>query len=168
MDGFLAWLEATPLSVWTREEPSIFAFPSILVAHAIGMGLAVGVNMAVAIHLLGAGPGIATRELKRYVPVMWFGFWLNAVSGVWLLIAYPTKGLTNPVFWLKLFLIAVGMRIFVVFSRTLFQDAATTGAIAAPPGRLRRLAVASLACWIGAITAGRLLAYTYRKLLAGW
>ena len=29
---------------------------------------------------------------------------------------------------------------------------------------LRRLAIASLLCWAGAITAGRLLAYTYTRL----
>jgi hypothetical protein len=31
---------------------------------------------------------------------------------------------------------------------------------------LRRLAIASLVCWGGAITAGRLLAYTYTRLRA--
>jgi hypothetical protein len=32
--------------------------------------------------------------------------------------------------------------------------------------RLRRLAVVSLVCWTAAITAGRLLAYTYSHLTA--
>ena len=31
---------------------------------------------------------------------------------------------------------------------------------------LRRLAITSLVCWGGAITAGRLLAYTYHRLRA--
>jgi hypothetical protein len=31
---------------------------------------------------------------------------------------------------------------------------------------LRRFAVTSLVCWAGAITAGRLLAYTYQRLRA--
>jgi hypothetical protein len=34
--------------------------------------------------------------------------------------------------------------------------------------RLRLLAAASLVCWAGAITAGRLLAYTHTRLLATW
>jgi len=33
-------------------------------------------------------------------------------------------------------------------------------------GRLRRLAAASILCWVGAITAGRFLAYTYTRLTA--
>jgi hypothetical protein len=31
---------------------------------------------------------------------------------------------------------------------------------------VRRLAIVSMVCWVGAITAGRLLAYTYTRLTA--
>ena len=47
--------------------------------------------------------------MQRFLPVMWFGFWLNAISGVLLLIGYPTKALTNPVFYLKLLFIALAV-----------------------------------------------------------
>src|SRR5262245_43141321 len=114
MDPFLIWLEATSLSVWVRESTSVFAFPGILSAHAIGMGLAAGINTAFALHVLGVAPGVPTQELRRFVPIMWFGFWLNAVSGVLLLIAYPTKALTNPVFYVKLTLIALAMGLYVL------------------------------------------------------
>jgi hypothetical protein len=80
------------------------------------------------------------------------------VSGVLLLIGYPTKALTNPVFYLKLTLIGVAMTLLVRISRLVF---ATNSPITS---RLRNLAIASLVCWAGAITAGRLLAYTYHRL----
>lgn len=169
MDPFFAWLESTPFSVWTRESTSVFAFPGILSAHAIGMGLAAGINAALALHLLGVGPGIPTIELRRFVPVIWFGFWLNAASGVVLLIAYPTKALTNPVFYLKLSFIALAMWIFMVISRRIFREPIPENGGALPKGRLpkaRLLAVVSLACWAGAIISGRLLAYTFTRLLA--
>lgn len=162
MNALLRWIESSALSVWTRESTSVFAFPAILSGHAIGMALAAGVNAAIALHLLGVGAGIPTRELRRFVPVVWVGVWLNAASGVLLLVAYPTKALTNPVFYLKLSLIAVAMAIFVVINRRVFRHP--------PPDEWRSsagrwLAVASLLSWAGAITAGRLLAYTYRRLL---
>jgi hypothetical protein len=99
---------------------------------------------------------------RRFLPIMWFGFWLNAVSGVLLLIAYPTKALTNPVFYLKLTLIGVAVRILVILRRRLRGDelAMTISA------RVKMLAVSSLVCWGGAIVAGRLLAYTYSRLTA--
>ena len=165
MDPFFLWLESTSLSVWTRESTSVFAFPAILSAHAIGMGLAAGINAALALHLLGVGPGIPMRELRRFIPFMWIGFWLNAVSGVVLLISYPTKALTNPVFYLKLSLIACAMWIFFVIDRRVLRDPASE--ISEPFGT-RTLAIGSLICWAGAITSGRLLAYTYSRLLVDW
>lgn len=165
MDAILGWLEATPLSVWTRESTSVWAFPAILSAHAIGMVIAAGISMAFALHLLGVGRGIPTCELRRFVGLLWTGFWLNAASGVLLVVAYPTKALTNPVFYLKMALIAVAMRIFVVIKRQLLRDLPQQAWVS---GRWRWLAAASLASWTGAITAGRLLAYTHRHLLAGF
>jgi len=160
MDQFFLWLEATPLSQWITQSTSVFAFPSILSAHAIGMGLAAGINAMFALHILGVARGVPSRELARFVPFMWFGFWLNFASGVLLLIGYPTKALTNPVFYLKLTLIGAAMGLYVLIRRRLFVGAADRS--------LRWLAGASLVCWAGAITAGRLLAYTYTRMFASW
>ena len=87
----------------------MFAFPGILALHAIGMGFAVGICLALDLRVLGVAPGVRIAEMRRFVPVVWAAFWLNAVSGVLLLIGYPTKALTNPVFYLKLLLIGVGL-----------------------------------------------------------
>lgn len=164
MDAYLLWLEKTSFSVWMRESPSLLAFPAILSAHTVGMGLVAGINGAFALRILGVGAGIPVKELKRFVPFMWFGFWLNFVSGVALLIAYPTKAVTNPVFYLKLSFIAAAMVLFMAINRRLFRTPVSHNP--AGSGSVTRLAAASLVCWTGAITAGRLLAYTYTRLLA--
>jgi hypothetical protein len=163
MGSFLAWLESTDFSTWMRESPSVFAFPAILSCHTIGMGLVAGTNTALALRILGVASAVPIREMKRFMPVMWFGFWLNAISGVLLLIAYPTKAVTNPVFYLKLGLIAFAMWLAAAISARLFDDSIPSGG--AHPGSVKTLATASLVCWAGAITAGRLLAYTYHRLL---
>jgi hypothetical protein len=165
LDPFLAWLESTSLSVWIVESPSLLAFPGILTLHAIGMGFAVGINAALDLRILGVAPGVPVGEMRRFVPVLWFGFWLNAVSGVLLLIGYPTKALTNPLFYLKLALIAVGMVLFVRISRRVFRDGVELDTLEPEAShRLRRLAIGSIMCWSGAIFAGRFLAYTYTRL----
>jgi hypothetical protein len=170
IDPFLAWVESTTLSQWVVGSPSMFAFPGILTLHAIGMGFAVGVSAAIDLRILGVAPNVPLQELRRFLPILWAGFWLNAVSGVLLLIGYPTKALTNPVFYLKLTLIAVAMVLLVRISRRVFATG-SGGSFSPldppdPPisSRLRNLAIASLICWSGAITAGRLLAYTYHRL----
>jgi len=165
MDPVFLWIEATRLSVWTRESPSIFAFPGILCLHAIGMGLAAGINVTFALGLLGVVRGAPPYELRRLVPIMWVGFWMNAISGALLLIAYPTKALTNPLFYVKLSLIAAGMLVFTRVNR-LFLQRVSSPAMSA--STTRWIAIASLACWSGAIVSGRLLAYTYTRLFATW
>jgi hypothetical protein len=160
----LGALESTSFSTWLRESPSLLAFPLMLSLHAIGMGLAAGINGAIALRILGVAPGVPVGEMEPFVRVMWAGFWMNAASGVGLLIAYPTKALTNPDFYLKLTLIALALVTVRALNRRVFG---------APESReatpiVRRLAAASLTCWAGAIIAGRLLAYTYTRLLASW
>ena len=158
MDPVFRWIESSALSVWTRESTSIFAYPAILSAHAIGMAMAAGVNAAIALRLLGVAPGIPPAEMRRYAGVAWSGFALNAFSGLLLLVAYPTKALTNPLFYVKLSLIAVGLGLFVAVNKRLERCTAAAE---------RWFAVALLTSWGGAIVAGRLLAYTYRRIMAG-
>ena len=164
MDPFFIWLESTSLSVWVRESLSVFAFPMILAYHTIGMGFVAGLSAAVDLRLLGVARGVPLLELKRFFPVMWAGFWLNAVSGVLLLIGYPTKALTNPLFYIKLACVALAVVILRVITNSVFRDA--TLDLGAIPRRGKLLAGASLFFWAGAILAGRLLAYTYSRLTA--
>jgi hypothetical protein len=164
MHSFFLWLESTGLSSWIRESTSLWAFPGILTLHTVGMGFVAGLSAAVDLRILGFAPFVPLLELRRFFPVLWLGFWMNAVSGVLLLIAYPTKALTNPVFYLKLTFIAlalVGLRSIV---RSVFGDASVD--VNPAPRRYRMMAIGSLVCWTGAITAGRLLAYTYSHLTA--
>ncbi len=151
---FTAWIESTDFSDWVRGSPSLFAFPAILSCHTVGMGLAAGIHAAIAFRILGIAPSVPILEMRRFLPAMWFGFWLNFVSGIVLLIGYPTKALTNPDFYLKLGLIAAGVWLVGIIRDRI--DSFPRG-----------LAWASLICWGGAITSGRLLAYTYRHLMAG-
>jgi hypothetical protein len=178
LNSFCLWLEATALSTWVRESTSVYAFPAILSVHAIGMGLAVGVNVAIAVRLLGFAPGVPPHELRRFAPIMWLGFWMNTASGVLLFLGYPTKALTNPVFYMKMSLIAVGMWLYVLMSRQLGQagqagQAGWAGQADQADLKVRTtngtmIAFASLACWAGAVTTGRLLAYTAKRILATW
>lgn len=161
LDFLFLRLESTAFSVWMRESTSVFAFPMILAIHTVGLGLLAGFDAAHDLRILGFARRIPLMEFKRFVPLLWLGLWLNVLSGIALLVAYPTKALTNPVFYLKLGLIAVALVLFKVIRRHQLTDDTLTG-------RVKLLAVASLLCWTGAITAGRLLAYTYTRLDVHW
>ena len=153
---FTAWLEHTDLSVWIRESPSLLVFPTFLIVHAFGMAFLAGTNAALDLRILGFAPRVPLAAMERFFPVLWFGFVINLISGLLLLIAYPTKALTNPVFYVKLGCIAGGMIVMTLIRTRAIREGQKTNA----------LAVVSLVLWAGAIVAGRLLAYTCTYLLA--
>ena len=156
-DSFFRWMESTTVSVWINESPSLFAFPGILAAHTIGLGLLAGLNSALDLRLLGIARRIPPTAFIRLLPIMWFGLWVNVLSGIALLVAYPTKALTNPLFYLKLGLIAVALAILRAIARRIHPAPAVS--------RLTKmLAVASLVAWAATIAAGRFLAYTCTRL----
>jgi hypothetical protein len=160
MEPFFVWLEATSLSTWLRESPSLWAFPFVLILHTVGLAFFVGTNVAWDVRVLGFSLGIPLEALRRYFLIMWAGFWINAFSGVLLLIAYPTKSLTNPLFYAKLALIVFG----VVLAFRIRVDVNGLAARADAPPMARMLAAVSLVCWVAVIFAGRLLAYTCTRL----
>jgi hypothetical protein len=159
---FLRTIEDTGISTWLRESESPFAFYFVLLFHTFGLALLVGANAVVDLRLLGVQREIPLAPLKRLFGIMWLGFAVNAASGVLLLVAYPTKALTNPVFYLKLILIASAVLVMRKLNSHVFDDLSLDEPTMMSRGRT--LAKWSLLLWIAAITAGRLLAYTSKYL----
>ncbi len=149
-------IEESGISTWIRDSPSIFAFWFILSLHAIGMGLLVGASVVIDLRILGVAPELPLAPLKGLYKIIWTGFWIQVVSGTLLLIGYPTKALTNPDFYIKLTLIGIAIAVMQKLKRRVFSDSGI--------GDGKALAVWSLVFWAGAVTAGRLLAYTYNFL----
>ena len=151
MDPAFIWLEQTSLSVWIRESPSILAFPGILVLHTIGMAFLVGTSFAISLRTFGLAGGVRPESFLRFVPLMWLGFVVNATSGAALLLGYPTKALTNPLFYVKLLLIALALAALRHLLRN-FLSKPELQTIPAP-SRIRAVAAASVFCWVAAITS---------------
>ena|ERR1035437_6369471 len=155
--NFLNTLEQLPFSIWVRESDSIWAFPTFLVLHTIGMSIVAGLSAMIDLVLLGFWPKMPVKPLERLYPLMWFGFWINAITGTVLLIADAATKLINWDFYVKMVFVFVGMGVLYVMRNKVFGDPQLDkGPV---PGTAKGLAWASLICWFGAITAGRLLAY---------
>lgn len=165
MEALFIWIETSSLSLWVRGESGWhMAFPIIIVFHALGMGFLVGVALAINGRVLGIAPGIPLTLLKQFLPVAMLALVVNVISGVLLLIGYPTKALTNPVFYIKLLCIGLALWNLHWFNKTILANPVyNTGAI---PKKAKKLAVASTILWASAIVAGRLLAYTYNHLMS--
>ena len=161
-DPFFGAVENLRLSIWLRESPSLLGFPFVLILHTVGLAFLVGSSVAVNVRVLGLARGVPFGPLSRYFTVMWYGFWLNAFSGVLLLLAYPTKAFTNPLFYLKLGFIALAV---TLVRRIRGRIGSFVPAAGEPDTGMRCLAWACLSCWVISIAAGRFLAYTHTRLM---
>ncbi len=143
-------MENTGFATWIRESGSIWAYPIVLSLHAIGMGMLVGFNWALDLRLLGVAPQVPLMSMERYIPWAWYGFWINAISGVVLTFADATTKMTSWVFGVKMGLILIAVIVLMQIKKKVFINHTSNG---------KMLAALSLALWAFAITAGRLMAY---------
>jgi len=150
---FLAWLEQTDASVWLRE--SDWGHPIILCFHAVGMGMVVGISLMYSARLFG---------------LAWFGFAMNAASGVVLFFGEPRRLMDTPAFWIKMILIMFAGLALRALGKALHGDSQGAIGLATPRGLMvgeavaspnaRIAAIFSVAFWLGAIVSGRLIGYT--------
>jgi len=156
---FFDWLEHSSLSMWIKESMSLWPYDILcLSAHAVGMALLVGFSSAIALRVVGFAPRVPLAPMAQFFPVMYAGFWINALSGTGLFITYPVKAVTNPIFYLKM----VGVALALVCIRRIKQrafDSPDRANDRLAPDRGQRPAAVLLGVWAVTITAGRLLAY---------
>ena len=158
MADFTAWLEGTGLATWVRESPSLWAYPTILTLHTVGLGIVVGASAVVDLRLLGYGRKLRIGALAPLFPIMAWAFVLNALSGVLLFIADAAHKSGQWIFYVKL--LSIFAALWVTFaSRRIVLDHADLNTSDVVPSNGARLAFASALLWCVAIAAGRLMAY---------
>jgi hypothetical protein len=149
---FLKWVEELPISTWIRESGAWYGYSLILTAHTVGLSILVGISFALDLRLLGFNSGSPLEPYRKFVPYLWIGFWMNAISGVLLLMADATTKLNTPVFYVKMGCIVLAMWNLSIISRRAFEQDKL-------PANAKSLAWISIILWVGATTAGRLMAY---------
>ncbi len=144
-------------SQWVKNAPTIWAFPTILIVHTLGMSIVAGVSAMLSLVVLGYWPAAPMKPFARAFPLLWFGFGINAVTGTMMLVADATTKLTTLDFYLKMVFVFAGLYVLIQMRRQVFEDPQLDRAPVS--GNAKMLAWASMACWFGAIVSGRLLAY---------
>jgi hypothetical protein len=157
MMDFLSSIEHLRFSTWIREGGSNWGYPAVLFLHVVGMGLVAGIISLIALRLLGFAPKIPIKPMEKLYTTVWLGFFINTVTGIILLMADATTKLTNPDFYVKMVFVLSGIAIFAKMRTKVF--ALPTLDQAPVSANAKGWAYASLVCWMGAILAGRLMAY---------
>jgi hypothetical protein len=155
--AFLVWLEQSGFATWVRESSSLWAYPTVLFLHTIGLATVVGVTAGIDLRILGVAPELPLAPMTKVFPIIWAAFWINAVSGTTLLIADATTKLTNPVFYIKMIFIVLAVINLRMLKTRVFGDPQIDNRPLSANAKM--LAATSLIFWLGATVAGRLMAY---------
>ena len=151
-------LENTSLAIWVGE--SLWGYPLMLGSHAVGLAIVVGLFFMLNLRIIGFNKGVAFDSFLRLFRLAWIGLAINAASGFALFSSQATIFIESTPFLIKITCILLGIVIAVLIRRQLTTNAAAWDASdEKATGVIRPLAIASIACWIVAICAGRLIAY---------
>jgi hypothetical protein len=159
-DFFLPWIESSALGRVIRDAGP-WAYALVNLAHILGVASLFGAVLTLDLRLLGLWRRVPLGPLAdAVVPIARGGFGLAAASGIALLATNATEYAGNPFLLVKFPAIAVGLVNAVVLGRSAAWRAKREGVERA--GDRRRLALmggVSLASWLTAISAGRLIGY---------
>lgn len=128
------------------------AYPALEVVHIAGIALLLGNLVLLELRVWGAAREIPVAPLARLaLSLSLAGFGLVAASGLVMFAAHPGEMLANPAFLTKLALVSLaGLNAAAFHARGGLQKA----------DAMARLQTAlSLGLWLGAIIAGRWIAY---------
>ena len=152
----LTWLESLPLAIWVHESPSVWAQPTVLTLHTMGMAVLVGASWVLDLRLLGISRNVPLSAFRWVFRAVTVGLIVNLVTGVLLFAGRATTWGTAIPFLIKMCLVIASAAILAPIRSHVFHSDAEHGDVS---GSARLLAIASILAWSGAVTAGRLLAY---------
>jgi hypothetical protein len=155
MMELLAALEDSAFSMWLRESTSLWAYPTILTLHTVGLAMLVGINAAFDLRVLGFANGVPLDRIAPFFRAMWVGFWINLITGAMLFATVATTKGTATIFMIKLGLVVLGVSAVLLLRRSVYRGSAEPQITASA----RTWAVVSLVVWTAAIVTGRLMAY---------
>ena len=134
--------------------------PVIQTVHIIAISAIMGSIVLIDLKVLGlALPSQSVPELsKRLLPWTWWALPALLISGAPFIFARPAKYEVNPVFKVKVVLMALAIALTLAFNFTSAHDQAywerTSGR-----GTAKLMALASIVLWVGVVLAGRWIAY---------
>ena len=151
------WLEGTRIS-WVMNNVR-WAWPLCESIHFVGLSLLLGTVGFFDLRLLGFARRIPMAAFHRLIPLGITGFAMNALTGLCFLAGTPDQYFINAAVQAKVMFLAVAGLNVAAFYTTMFRRVRKVGPGEQAPLFARIVGGVSLCCWIGVMTAGRLITF---------
>ncbi|HEX6979887.1 MAG TPA: hypothetical protein VF342_11370 [Alphaproteobacteria bacterium] len=137
---------------------STWLYPAANLLHLLGLALLVGSMVLLDLRLVGIGRTVPLAAFSRFLtPAAIAGLLLMLGSGFALFAADAGPLIGNEILQIKFVFIAIGIANALAFRWLWARKLASWDQHVPVPGRIQ--AVLSLVVWLGAASAGRLIAY---------
>jgi hypothetical protein len=123
------------------------------------MAMLIGALGLINLRVLGFKPQLPLFNMQQLLPLAWLGFTLNAVSGALLFTSDAVYFFSKYTFRIKMVLIILGGINAALLGRREFREADAGVPTPPPTAGTKWIAFSSLLFWLGAVCAGRLIAY---------
>ena len=154
------WMQTSALGHFMRESGA-WTYAVVNLFHILGVASLFGSVLVLDLRLMGVGRRIPLAALAdATVPAAAAGFTVAAITGVGLLATKATEYVGNPFLVIKFPAIALGLINVLALRLSPAWQARRQRELSRR--ELRQLSLMgglSLACWLTAITAGRMIAY---------
>jgi hypothetical protein len=159
--GFCQMLEHSGIGTNIRE--SSVWFPLIEGLHVLGLSLSVGLILISDLRLAGVllVKRTAREVWSSFLPWLTAGFILMGVTGVLLFWSHAYAAYQSFAFRTKLILLCLAGLNAAIYHLTVYRRMNDWDTAAVPPRGARFAGWASLVLWIGVITMGRIMAYSF-------
>ena len=156
----MAWLEASALGHAMRGS-GVWTYGLVNLTHILGVSSLFGSILVLDLRLLGGWRSIPLNAITRpTIPIAATGFVLAACSGICMLATNGTEYVGNPFLLIKFPAIAVGMmNVALLSALPAWKTRKTRELSSGEQIQLKVVGGISLASWLTAITAGRMIGY---------
>jgi hypothetical protein len=156
----MAWLQDSALGHAMRET-GVWTYGIVNLIHILGVASLFGSILVLDLRLLGVWSKVPIALIARpTVPVAATGFAVAATSGIGLLATKATEYVGNPFLYIKFPAIGLGIaNVLLLHSFSGWKDRNIRELSSPEQRQLRYAGALSLACWLTAITAGRMIGY---------
>ena len=149
------------LGVWVRQSGGVWTYAILNLFHILGVSTLFGSVLILDLRLMRVTRRVAIDALARIsVPLAKTGFVMAAATGATMLCTNATEYIGNPFLLIKFPAIAAGLINVAIVSRLPAWRASRERELTSgESGQLAVMGGFSLASWITAVAAGRMIGY---------
>ncbi len=155
-DAIEAWAKSVGIFQLMNTQ---WGWPTAEIIHFFGLCLLIATVGMFDLRMMGVARGVSMKALHTLVPFGVVGYAMCAITGFMFVVSAPGQYIYNPAIQTKLALMVLAGLNVAVFYLTTSRSVSSLDEYDLPPMRARLIGFVSLACWLGVITAGRLVTF---------